>query len=115
MTLTSRLRGQEDAFSLVIEAGDKSEIAPARLDQGTEIEIRDLFFATPARLKFLKTDRSETSEALDVLRRLAMAHHEVGFSFATEERRWLDALEAAAAAAGTPGFAVSAASTAIAA
>jgi DNA mismatch repair protein MutL len=91
MTLTSRLRGQEDAFALAIEAGHKSEIAPARLEQGTEIEIRDLFFATPARLKFLKTDRSETSEALDVLRRLAMAHHEVGFSFATEERRWLDA------------------------
>jgi DNA mismatch repair protein MutL len=91
MTLTSRLRGQEDAFSLAIEAGHKGEIAPARLEQGTEIEIRDLFFATPARLKFLKTDRSETSEALDVLRRLAMAHHEVGFTFATEERRWLDA------------------------
>jgi DNA mismatch repair protein MutL len=91
MTLTSRLRGQGHAFTLSIEAGSKSEISPARLDEGTEIEIRDLFFATPARLKFLKTDRSETAEALDVLRRLAMAHAEIGFTFATEERCWLDA------------------------
>jgi DNA mismatch repair protein MutL len=90
MTLTSRLPGQEDAFALTIEAGRKTDIAPARLSEGTEIEIRDLFFATPARLKFLKTDRSETSEALDVLRRLAMAHPEIGFSFTTEEKRWLD-------------------------
>jgi DNA mismatch repair protein MutL len=61
------------------------------LDEGTEIEIRDLFFATPARLKFLKTERSETTEALDVLRRLALAYPAIGFSFATEEKRWLDA------------------------
>jgi DNA mismatch repair protein MutL len=91
MTLTSRLQGQCDAFALVIEGGRRHELAPARLSEGTEIDIRDLFFATPARLKFLKTDRSETSEALDVLRRLAMAHHDVGFSFATEDKRWLDA------------------------
>jgi DNA mismatch repair protein MutL len=90
MTLTSRLRGQDDAFVLAIEAGRKADLAPARLSEGTEIEIRDLFFATPARLKFLKTDRSETSEALDALRRLAMAHPETGFSFTTEEKRWLD-------------------------
>jgi DNA mismatch repair protein MutL len=91
MTLTSRLRGASDAFALAIEGGRKNDLAPARLSEGTEIDIRDLFFATPARLKFLKTDRSETSEALDVLRRLAMAHHEVGFSFTTEDKRWLDA------------------------
>jgi DNA mismatch repair protein MutL len=91
MTVTSRAKGFEDAFALTIEAGHKSEIVPARLSEGTEIEIRDLFFATPARLKFLKTDRSETSEALDVLRRLALAHHAIGFSFATEEKRLLDA------------------------
>jgi DNA mismatch repair protein MutL len=91
MTVTSRAKGFEDAFALTIDAGHKSEIVPARLSEGTEIEIRDLFFATPARLKFLKTDRSETSEALDVLRRLALAHHAIGFSFATEEKRLLDA------------------------
>ena len=91
MSLTSRARGEVDAFTLQIEAGRKSEIIPARLGQGTEIEIRDLFFATPARLKFLKTDRSETSEALDILRRLSLAHAAIGFTFITEEKRWLDA------------------------
>jgi DNA mismatch repair protein MutL len=91
MSLTSRTRGESDAFTLQIEAGLKSEITPARLSDGTEIEIRDLFYATPARLKFLKTDRSETTEALDVLRRLSLAHPGIGFTFITEEKRWLDA------------------------
>ena len=91
MSLTSRSRGDADAFTLQIEAGRKSEITPARLGEGTEIEIRDLFYATPARLKFLKTDRSETTEALDVLRRLSLAHPAIGFTFVTEEKRWLDA------------------------
>ena len=91
MLLSSRLRGQGEAFALALEAGRTSDIVPTRLHEGTEIEIRDLFFATPARLKFLKTDRSEVSEAVDVLRRLAMAHPAIGFSFATEERRYMDA------------------------
>ncbi len=91
MSLTSRARGEVDAFTLQIEAGRKSELIPARLGEGTEIEIRDLFFATPARLKFLKTDRSETTEALEVLRRLGLAHPAIGFTFITEEKRWLDA------------------------
>jgi len=91
MSLSSRARGIADAFTLQIEAGQKSEITPARLGEGTEIEIRDLFFATPARLKFLKTDRSETTEALEVLRRLALAHPSIGFAFVTEDKRWLDA------------------------
>lgn len=90
MTLTSRFRGQGEAFALVIEGGRKNALAPARLNQGTEIEIRDLFYATPARLKFLKTDRSETSEALEVTRRLALAHNEIGFSFSTEDKNWID-------------------------
>ncbi len=91
MSLTSRAQGQSDAHALVIEGGRKLGLAPARLVEGTEIEIRDLFFATPARLKFLKTDRSETTEALEVVRRLAMAHEKIGFSFAGEDRIWLDA------------------------
>jgi DNA mismatch repair protein MutL len=91
MAVVSRLRGTSEAFAISIEAGRKSEVGPSRLDEGTEIVIRDLFFATPARLKFLKTERSETTEALDVLRRLALAYPAIGFSFATEEKRWLDA------------------------
>ncbi len=91
MTLTSRKSGSTNAYAMTIEAGRKGELKPARSAEGTEIEIRDLFYATPARLKFLKTDRSESTEALEVFRRLAMAHPATGFSFATEEKRWLDA------------------------
>ena len=61
-----------------------------RSTQGTEIDVKDLFFATPARLKFLKADRTETAEAAEVVRRMALAHPEIGFSFVTEERRLVD-------------------------
>ena len=52
--------------------------------------MRDLFYATPARLKFLKADRTETAEAADVVRRMALAHPACGFSFVTEERRLIE-------------------------
>jgi DNA mismatch repair protein MutL len=91
LAITSLERGQADAFAISVEAGTLTGPSPAAMSRGTEVDVRDLFFATPARLKFLKTDRSENAEALEVLRRLALAHPEIGFSFVTEERRWLDA------------------------
>jgi DNA mismatch repair protein MutL len=90
LALSSRQRGAHDAWSLELDGGTRGAPRPSSLQFGTEAEIRDLFYATPARLKFLKTDRSETAEALDVVRRLAMANPSVGFVFASEERRWLD-------------------------
>ncbi|MCB1380125.1 MAG: DNA mismatch repair endonuclease MutL, partial [Alphaproteobacteria bacterium] len=90
MAIASRPRGAADAHAIAIEGGRLSALRPAALTRGTEIEVRDLFFATPARLKFLKTDRSETAEAADVVRRMALANPEVGFSFASEERRLVD-------------------------
>ena len=89
-SLTSRCAGSTDAFALSVESGAITGPGPARLQVGTEIEVRDLFYATPARLKFLKSDRSEVAEALDVIRRLALAHPAIGFTFATEDRQWLD-------------------------
>ena len=91
LSIASLERGSSDAFAISVEAGSVRGPAPAALAKGTEVDVRDLFFATPARLKFLKSDRSENAEALEVLRRLALAHPEVGVSFTTEERRWLDA------------------------
>ena len=91
MSLTSKAQNSPDAYSLDVEAGRASTPVPARLSQGTEINLRDLFFATPARLKFLKSERSETAEALDVIRRLALANPAIGFSFASEDREWLNA------------------------
>ena len=90
LMLTSRSKGSDAAHAIAVEGGRQSEVRPASLKSGTEAEIRDLFYATPARLKFLKTDRSETAEALDVIRRLALANPAIGFSFASEDRNWLD-------------------------
>ena len=91
MSIASRPQGGDAAHSVAVEGGVRQDVRPAALSRGTEIEVRDLFFATPARLKFLKSERSETAEAADVVRRLALAHPAVGFSFVTEERRLIDA------------------------
>ena len=91
MSLSSRLHGAGEANILHIESGQSQQVKPTSLALGTEIEVRDLFYATPARLKFLKTDRTETAEAADVVRRLALAHPATGFTFVTEERRMIDA------------------------
>jgi DNA mismatch repair protein MutL len=91
LSISSRLRGAGEAFLLRLESDAPQELRPAALALGTEIEVRDLFYATPARLKFLKTDRTETAEAADVVKRLALAHSAIGFSFVTEERRMIDA------------------------
>lgn len=69
-----------DAFEINVEAGRKSEIKPSAHPRGTRIEVRDLFYATPARLKFLKTDRAEFMAVKDIVQRLAMAYPHVAFT-----------------------------------
>ncbi|MDP9196444.1 MAG: DNA mismatch repair endonuclease MutL [Pseudomonadota bacterium] len=86
MTITSRARGLADAWALVVEGGAVGRPAPAAHPQGTRIEVRDLFYATPARLKFLKSQRTESDQARDVIERLAMAWPGVAFTL-TEEGR----------------------------
>ncbi len=89
MTITSRERGSEDAWQLHIDAGRVGESQPDPLPAGTRIEIRDLFFATPARLKFLKSDRSETNAITETTKRLAMANPTIGFSLRDASREIL--------------------------
>ncbi len=79
LTLTSRVEGQDGA-SLTVEGGRIAAPRPASAQKGTVIELRDLFYATPARLKFLRTDRAEAQAIVDVIRRLAMAEPHVGFT-----------------------------------
>jgi len=97
MTITTRAAaaGPEDsAWSLSVEGGRVGAAEPAALGQGTRIEVRDLFYATPARLKFLKAARTEYSHAVDVIERLAMAHPHVAFSLGDGARTSLRLNEA---------------------
>jgi DNA mismatch repair protein MutL len=96
LRLTSRPRGQEGAFALSVEAGRAALPAPAAGGFGTRIEVRDLFFATPARLKFLRSDRAEQLAVREVVERLAMAYPGIAFTLHADGRRLL-AFEVAAA------------------
>lgn len=79
MVLTSRVSGA-DAASIRVDGGVIGPVRPAALNTGTVVELRDLFYATPARLKFLRSDRAETQAISDVVKRLAMAEPYVGFT-----------------------------------
>lgn len=79
LTITSRVQGAE-AHSLHVSGGDIGAVKPAALTRGTVVEVRDLFHATPARLKFLRTDRAEVQAINDMVKRLAMAAPDVGFT-----------------------------------
>jgi DNA mismatch repair protein MutL len=97
--ITTRHASEPHAWSLSVEGGTKSDIMPAALSQGTRVEVSDLFYATPARLKFLKTDRTEAEAIREVVRRLAMARPDIAFTLAGEERApvtWAAALPGAA-------------------
>ncbi|MGD9743196.1 MAG: DNA mismatch repair endonuclease MutL [Dongiaceae bacterium] len=86
LAITSRKRGSDEAWSLAVEGGAKGRPQPAARSAGTRVEVRDLFFATPARLKFLKAPRTELNHAEEAVRRLAMAHPAIGFGLADEDR-----------------------------
>jgi len=86
LTVASRATGAGDAFEIAVEGGRKSGLRPAAIARGTRVEVRDLFYATPARLKFLKSERAENAQIMDVVRRLALAHPECGFSLVAGER-----------------------------
>ena len=79
LTLTSRAQGH-DAAQITVAGGRIGDTRPAALTRGTVVELRDLFYATPARLKFLRTDRAEAQAIAEVIRRLAMAEPHVGFT-----------------------------------
>jgi len=79
LTITSRAAGHEGA-EITVTGGQIGPVRPAALNRGTQVELRDLFFATPARLKFLRTDRAEAQAIADVMRKLAMAEPFVGFT-----------------------------------
>lgn len=91
MTITTRTQEADSGWSITVEGGEVGEIKPAACPPGTRIEVRDLFYATPARLKFLKSDTAEVRQVSDIMQRLAMAHPETGFRFTSEGRTLLRA------------------------
>ena len=79
LKIVSRVAGGE-AHEIRVTGGEVSAVRPAALSRGTVVELRDLFYATPARLKFMRTDRAEMQAISDVVKRLAMAEPGVGFT-----------------------------------
>jgi DNA mismatch repair protein MutL len=104
-TIASRTAGADTGWSLDVDGGARHALRPAAHPHGTRVEVRDLFFATPARLKFLKEARSESGQVADAIRRLAMAHPAVAFRLESEERTLLDLPAATASLLGEAGAA----------
>jgi DNA mismatch repair protein MutL len=84
LSIISRHKSEENAFQIEVIGGKKHAIEPAALSKGTRIEVRDLFYSTPARLKFMKSERSENMAIVDMMKRLALSHSHIGFSYEIE-------------------------------
>ncbi len=90
LTIDTRAQDAPHGFSIRVEAGEKRGLSASNWPRGTKIEARALFAATPARLKFLKTERTEAAAVVDVVKRLAMAHPDVRFTFSADSGALFD-------------------------
>lgn len=79
LTIISRTKDSDSGWKIEVNGGEKSAPVPAAHNQGTRIEVRDLFYATPARLKFLKTGSAETTQCVDIMQRIALANPGIAF------------------------------------
>ncbi|MBR1648186.1 MAG: DNA mismatch repair endonuclease MutL [Alphaproteobacteria bacterium] len=79
MNITSRTCNSENAWKIEAKGGEISSLKPASANKGTVIEVRDLFYCTPARLKFLRSAASETAQCADIINRIALANPQVSF------------------------------------
>lgn len=86
LTITTRARDEADAWSVTVDGGDQRPTAPAGFPgpHGARVEVRDLFYATPARLKFMKSERSEAMAISEEIKRQAMAHEAVAFTLSLD-------------------------------
>ncbi len=97
MLLRTRRGADPHGIELVVSGGDVETVRECALAPGTRVEVRDLFFNTPARLKFLKTVATEQGAIADALERLALANHGVAFMLTADSRALLDLPRAASA------------------
>jgi len=86
LVIQSRAQGASEAYEIAVDAGRKSKLKPAALSSGTRVEVRDLFYATPARLKFMKSERVEAGAIADMVKRLALARPDIAFSLTADDR-----------------------------
>jgi len=89
LSIQSRAGGAPTAYEIAVDGGRKGPLKPASLAVGTRVEVRDLFYATPARLKFMKSERAETAAIGDVVKRLALAKPEIAFTVTSGDRTTL--------------------------
>lgn len=87
MTISSRQKGSDSGWQISVNGGDKGEVKPAAVALGTKIEVRDLFYTTPARLKFMKSDSSETAQCVDMLQRIALANPQISFYLESDGKK----------------------------
>lgn len=90
LSITSRTKEDDTAWKISISGGKIKSPSPAALGEGTIVEVSDLFYATPARLKFLKSDKAETNAITEVFKRIALAFPHIRFSISGEDRASLD-------------------------
>lgn len=91
VTITSRTKNDETGFSIKMDGGElKQDASPVRSDFGTTVEVSDLFYATPVRLKFLKTAGTEQAHVTDLVKKLALANPAVAFTLETDKKTLLD-------------------------
>lgn len=90
LTIKSRRSEDAQAMMIVVDGGAVAPLRPVAFPKGTQVEVADLFYATPARLKFLKTDRAEATAIADLVKRIALAHPQVRFTLAGDQVPLLD-------------------------
>ena len=87
LSITSRTQDSDYAWKISVIGGQKGEVEPTSGAKGTKIEVSDLFYTTPARLKFLKNDSSEAAQCADMINRIALANADVSFGFYTDGKK----------------------------
>ena len=87
LTITSRRKDDDTAWRISVAGGDVTPVAPVAANCGTKVEVRDLFYATPARLKFLKTGAGETAHCVDIINHIALANPHISFYLYDDKKK----------------------------
>jgi DNA mismatch repair protein MutL len=90
LTLRSRTAGGDSAAEIAVDGGRVGPVKPVAANRGTTVEVRDLFFSTPARLKFMKGERAETSAITEIVKRISLAFPTVRFTLSGTDRSLTD-------------------------